>query len=94
MRDNVMDYPDRMQQEIDMAKARYTQANGDDAFHAQMAAEHIAKVQRLSQYALHQAVTEAHEAGLSWRSIAPAAQMYFQTLHRQWSKGKRLILSD
>lgn len=93
MRDKVLLYLDKMQAELDAARARYTQANGDAAFHNTQAATHIARLQRLSGHALHAAVTGAHDAGMTWRDIAPAAQVYFNTLHRQWAKGSTIRVS-
>ncbi|PLS76442.1 MAG: hypothetical protein CYG61_02085, partial [Actinobacteria bacterium] len=87
MRDSVTNYLDRLQEQLDPARARYTQANGDDAFRSVMAAEHLAKLQRLSGHALDAAVDEAHQAGMTWRAIAPHVQVPFGTLHRQWSRG-------
>lgn len=93
MRDKVTDYLDKLQEQLDLARRRYTQENGDDQFHFALAAEHLAKLQRLSGRALWAAVNGAHEAGMTWRDIAPHAQVPFGTLHRQWAKG-RIVVND
>lgn len=98
MRDNygsVTHYLDALQEQIDLARSRYTQVNGDEKFRPSLAASHLAKLQRLSQHALKAAVTEAHNAGCSWREIAPHVQINVATLHRQWQKpGAGLIVSQ
>lgn len=91
---SVTHYLDALQEQLDMARQRYTQANGDDEFRPSLCAAHLAKLQRLSTHALKAAVTEAHDAGASWRDIAPHVQIHVATLHRQWQRpGRGLVVS-
>lgn len=91
---DVLRYLDRLQAELDEARARYTQEDGDDAFHGALCARSLARLQRLSGHALHAAVTVAHDAGMTWRDLAPHVQVPFGTLHRQWAKGSRIVVND
>lgn len=83
---SVTHYLDALQIELDLARERYTQANGDEKFRPTLAAAQLAKLQRLSSHALKAAVTEAHEAGVTWRELAPHVQIHVATLHRQWQR--------
>lgn len=89
-----MSYLNAMQEHLDAARERYTQANGDDAFHGAMAAHELAKLQRLSGHALHAAVGVARDGGMTWRNLAPHVQVPFGTLQRQYAKSHRIVVSD
>lgn len=94
MQDKVLHYLDGLQELLDAARQRYTQENGDAAFHGSMAAHELARLQRLSGHALHAAVTVAREGGVTWRDLAPHVQTPFGTLQRQWAHGHRIVVSD
>jgi len=79
------EYLDRLAE--DLQAARYAQ-------HPVLVAAHLAKLQRLSGWALRQAVSDAIETGMTWRGIAPHVQVPFGTLHRQYRAGSRIVVSD
>lgn len=65
-----------------------------EAKHPVIAAAYLAKLQRLSGWALREAVSDAIEEGTTWRGMAPHVQVPFGTLHRQYRAGGRIVVSD
>ena len=58
-------------------------------------ARHLAQVQRLSGWALRQAVATCREdQGMTWRDIASAVQIPFAVLSRQYEAGGRIVVDD
>lgn len=64
------------------------------AKHPAVRATALAQLQRLSGWALRDAVDECRDEGLAWRDIAPAAQIPFGTLYRQYKAGGRIVIHD
>lgn len=67
-----------------------------EARHPAIRAQYLAQLQRLSGHALYEAVTECRQADppMTWRNIAPAVQVPFGTLYRQYQAGGRIVVSD
>lgn len=79
-------YLERLTEEL--GKAR-------DAGHPAGQARHLAQVQRLSGWALRQAVATCHEDhGMAWRDTASAVQIPFAVLSRQYEAGGRIVVDD
>lgn len=81
----LADYLDRLAADLQSAR---------EARHPVIAADYLAKVQRLSGWALREAVSGAIEDGMTWRGMAPHVQVPFGTLHRQYRGGGRIVVSD
>lgn len=56
--------------------------------------DHLAKLQRLSGWALRDAVTDGLQHGMTWRWMATACQLPVGTLHRQYHAGGRIVVRD
>lgn len=61
---------------------------------AQQRVEALARLQRLSGWALRDAVDELQESGVGYREIAPSIQVPWQTLYAQHVKGGRIVVRD
>jgi hypothetical protein len=59
-----------------------------------MAAEALAKVQRLSGWAMRSAIAVALDGGADWTGLCAHAQVPIGTLQRQWRHGGRIIVED
>lgn len=57
-------------------------------------AEYLAKLQRVSGWALRDAVTDALQYGMPWRELVEPCQMPLATLHRQYKAGGRIIVRE
>ncbi|WP_301122572.1 hypothetical protein [Mycolicibacterium fortuitum] len=61
---------------------------------AAIRADYLAKLQRLSGWALRDAVTDGLQHGMTWRWMATACQLPVGTLHRQYHAGGRIVVRD
>lgn len=61
---------------------------------AAIRADHLAKLQRLSGWALRDAVTDGLQHGMTWRWMGTACQLPVVTLHRQYHAGSRIVVRD
>ncbi|MCA4727152.1 hypothetical protein [Mycolicibacterium fortuitum] len=61
---------------------------------AAIRADHLAKLQRLSGWALRDAVTDGLQHGMTWRWMGTACQLPVGTLHRQYHAGGRIVVRD
>ena len=79
-------YLERLTEELGKARG---------AGHPAGRARHLAQVQRLSGWALRQAVATCHEdQGMALRDTASAVQMPFAVLSRQYEAGGRIVVDD
>lgn len=61
---------------------------------AAIRADYLAKLQRLSGWALRDAVTDGLQHGMTWRWMGTASQLPVGTLHRQYNAGGRVVVRD
>lgn len=61
---------------------------------ASIRADYLAKLQRLSGWALRDAVTDGLQHGMTWRWMANVCQLPVGTLHRQYHAGGRIVVRD
>jgi hypothetical protein len=60
----------------------------------EIAAHHIAQIQRLSGHALRASVGDCLDAGADWQWIAACAQTPPGTLQQQYERGGRVVVHD
>jgi DNA-binding SARP family transcriptional activator len=79
-------YLERLTEELGKARC---------AGHPADQAQHLAQVQRLSGWALRQAVATCHEGhGMAWHDTASAVQLPLAVLSRQYEAGGRIVVGD
>ncbi|WP_396912822.1 hypothetical protein [Mycolicibacterium sp.] len=61
---------------------------------AAIRADYLAKLQRLSGWALRDAVTDGLQHGMTWRWMATTCQLPVGTLHRHYNNGGRIVVHD
>lgn len=61
---------------------------------AVLRARHLAGLQRVSGWALRDAVTDALQHGMPWRELVEPCQIPLATLHRQYKAGGRIIVRE
>ena len=61
---------------------------------AAIRADCLAKLQRLSGWALRDAVTDGLQHGMTWRWMGTACQLPVGTLHRQYHAAGRIVVRD
>ncbi|ART74395.1 hypothetical protein BTO20_37900 (plasmid) [Mycobacterium dioxanotrophicus] len=61
---------------------------------AAIRADYLAKLQRVSGWALRDAVTDGLQHGMTWRWMGTASQLPVGTLHRQYNAGGRIVVHD
>lgn len=61
---------------------------------AAIRADYLAKLQRLSGWALRDAVTDGLQHGMTWRWMGTTCQLPVGTLHRQFNAGGRIVVHD
>jgi hypothetical protein len=61
---------------------------------AAIRADYLAKLQRLSGWALRDAVSDGLEHGMTWRWMGTVCQLPVGTLHRQYKARGRIVVRD
>lgn len=61
---------------------------------AAIRAEYLAKLQRVSGWALRDAVASGVQNGMTWRWMGMSCQLPVGTLHRQYKAGGRIVVRD
>ena len=85
---------DRMRELVEKAQSTFDSPDERRGDAAAIRAGYLAQLQRLSGWALRDAVTDARLRDMTWRWLAVSCQLPVGTLHRQYSAGGRIVVGD